>query len=170
MTGRQPLQSTNNLPSKPSTVSQNLHKKPDTIQLPVRVPGFNKPTAVKPMVAAKPMMAQKPESGSKQMFKSDSASKPVPVSSQPIKPGSGSKPLPTSQSSSGSKPSSTQATSSSAAKTDSKEAVSTGIGGLGGKAGDKQHRWKLEDFDIGRPLGKVCIYLNLKFPYEVTVL
>merc|ERR1719471_2419619 len=26
-------------------------------------------------------------------------------------------------------------------------------GGLG-KVGDKQHRWKLEDFDIGRPLGK----------------
>ena len=29
-------------------------------------------------------------------------------------------------------------------------------GGLG-KVGDKQHRWKLEDFDIGRPLGKVRV-------------
>merc|ERR1711936_1117374 len=32
---------------------------------------------------------------------------------------------------------------------------SSSLGATFGKAsGDKQHRWKLEDFDIGRPLGK----------------
>ena len=37
-------------------------------------------------------------------------------------------------------------------------------GGLG--KGDKQHRWKLEDFDIGRPLGKVNMDTYIVMPDE----
>jgi len=138
------LQSTANLPLKQSVsgskkpempTSGSLNKKPEVGKGPVRVPGFTRPTSVptKPVQtsASRPMMAtSKPESGSK--------------------PGSGSKPNPA-PTSSLTKP-----------KTDSKPSEPASEGTLSsggpmsglGKGGDKQHRWKLEDFDIGRPLGK----------------
>jgi len=159
MTSRQPLHPTSqNLPSKPSNLSSG-HKKPD-IQLPVRVPGFSKPTsgAVKPTIAAKPL--PRPESSSKPV--TSQPSKPVNHGSS-SKPGLGSKPQAQSQQTKPkpTEPSSSTSSSASTAKartnSDSKPLeTDLGLGpveGLG-RPGEKQHRWKLEDFDIGRPLGK----------------
>ena len=166
MTSRQPLQSTANLPMKQPVsgskkpelslpTSGSLSKKPEIVKGPVRVPGFTRPTSVptKPVqsTTSRPMLASKPDSGSK----------PVPPQHGPgsglrIKPDSAA---PTSSSSSST--SITKPKPGSDTKPEIKPEPSTegsltggGPGGLG-RGGDKQHRWKLEDFDIGRPLGKV---------------
>ena len=159
MTSRQPLQSTANLPMKQPVsgskkpelslpTSGSLSKKPEAVKGPVRVPGFTRPTSVptKPVQSAtsRPMMATKPESGSK----------PAPP-----QPGSGIKPNPAPPASSSSSSTSiTKPKTSSDIKSEASTEGSLTSGGPGsglGKGGDKQHRWKLEDFDIGRPLGKV---------------
>jgi len=161
MTSRQPLQSTANLPMKQPVsgskkpelslpTSGSLSKKPEIVKGPVRVPGFTRPTSVptKPVqsTTSRPMLASKPDSGSK------------PVPPQPglgsglrIKPDSAA---PTSSSSSST--SITKPKPGSDTKPESSTEGSLTGGGPGGlgRGGDKQHRWKLEDFDIGRPLGK----------------
>ena len=169
MTGRQPLQSTNNLPTsshRPLVPTGALTKKaehsgpvrvPPSANGPVRVPGFTKPTSVsKPLVSSsmrplgtsssgsKPELGPKPSTGvrpqqTSSAFRSQSNKPPVQSSSAAKTALTSSKPQ---------------------APADSKPPASTeqssgleGLGGLG--SGGKTHRWKLEDFDIGRPLGKV---------------
>ena len=180
MTGRQPLQSTNNLPTsshKPLVPSGALTKKTEhsvpvrvpgsSVNGPVRVPGFTKPTSVskplgsssmkppgtsssgsKPELGPKPSVGVRPQQTSsafrsqpnKPPVQSSSAAKPAPTSSKPQAPAD-SKPSASTEQSSGLE----------------------GLGGLG--SGGKTHRWKLEDFDIGRPLGKVQKQ-NLKSLYK----
>ena len=157
MTGRLPLQSTANLPVKPSSASQ---VRPGD--------GFAKPIRPQPLPsAARPH--HHTSGGSKPqpqphhaplvplsrpgLMSSAGGGSRAPTSSsggKPTKPGapltsSSSRPHPESQSSS-SKP---------AQSSSSLGATAT----FGKTAGDKQHRWKLDDFDIGRPLGKVRIVL-----------
>jgi len=161
MTSRQPLHPTSqNLPSKPSNLASG-HKKPD-VQLPVRVPGFSKSTsaAVKPTLAAKPL--PRPDSASKAVSSQSSKPANYGLSSKPGLSNTGSRPLALSQQT---KPKPTESTSSSSSSTASSSKARTNsdskplesdpgpIEGLG-RPGEKQHRWKLEDFDIGRPLGK----------------
>ena len=175
MTGRQPLQSTNNLPTsshKPLVPSGALTKKaelsgpvrvPSSVNGPVRVPGFTKPTSVskpqgsssmrplgtsssgsKPELGPKPTAGVRPQQTStalrsnptKPQVQNIPAAKPAPTSSKPQAPAD-SKPSASTEKSSGLE----------------------GLGGTLGGSGGKTHRWKLEDFDIGRPLGKVCTFI-----------
>ena len=172
MTGRQPLQSTNNLPTsshKPLVPSGAMTKKTEhsgpvrvpgsSVNGPVRVPGFTKPTSVsrplgssstRPLGAtssgSKPELGPKPSAGVRPQQTAST------VRSQPVKPqvqsSSAAKPAPTS-----SKPQA-PAEHKPAASTEQSSGLE-GIGGSLGGSGGKTHRWKLEDFDIGRPLGKV---------------
>lgn len=171
MTGRQPLQSTNNLPTsshKPLVPSGAMTKKTEhsgpvrvpgsSVNGPVRVPGFTKPTSVsrplgssstRPLGAtssgSKPELGPKPSAGVRPQQTAST------VRSQPVKPqvqsSSAAKPAPTS-----SKPQA-PAEHKPAASTEQSSGLE-GIGGSLGGSGGKTHRWKLEDFDIGRPLGK----------------
>jgi len=124
MTSRPPLQSTANLPPKLPIAPP---KRPADTSSALQKPssGSKPSTIAKPGSGAKPAIVQKPGSGSK----------PTMVQ----KPGSGSKPT------AASKPSS----SNPEAVPNAPPSAPTGLPKMG-----PNHRWKLEDFDIGRPLGK----------------
>merc|ERR1712179_613039 len=124
---------------------------------------------VKPSSGSKPVPGVKPNSGSKPVpgVKLSSGSKPLPsVAAKPLslnKPSSGSKPgvvMPKPVSAGPSKPSqnsSKSTNSTSATKTSestSNPPSSNTQTGSGLPKMGPNHRWKLEDFDIGRPLGK----------------
>ena len=144
MTSRPPLQSTVNLPPKqpsvppkrpegnPSVVKPNSGSKP--------VPGIKPGSGSKPLpgVGVKPSSLNKPDSGSKPPVM---VSKPASVA--PSKP---------SQNSSKATNSTSAAIKSESKPTAPSSNTQTGSGLP--KMGPN-HRWKLEDFDIGRPLGKV---------------
>ena len=144
MTGRQPLQSTANLPVKPSSVSQ---LRPGE--------GFTKP----------PSRPQPLPSAARPQPHPSASSRPQPLLARPgLVSSAGTNRPPAS--SSGSKPTKPGGPPSSTAsrpqpsKPASQPSSSLGATATFGKtAGDKQHRWKLDDFDIGRPLGKVRIVL-----------
>ena len=96
-------------------------------------------------------------SGSKPGMGSVTASGTQPQPTKPQQAVAGSLHKPHPASSSGTKPApaaASKAQPGSDSKPTMSEPLSGGLGGGLGK-GDKQHRWKLEDFDIGRPLGKV---------------
>ena len=174
MSGRQPLQSTNNLPTsshKPLVPSGALTKKTEhsvpvrvpgsSVNGPVRVPGFTKPTSVSKPLGSSSMKppgtsssGSKPELGPKTSAGVRPQQTATAVRSQPVKPqvqsNSAAKPVP-------SKPQAPADSKPSSASTEQSLGLE-GIGGSLGGSGGKTHRWKLEDFDIGRPLGKVRNY------------
>ena len=142
MTGRQPLQSTANLPLKSSSTSQ------------VRPGGFSKPAGqtLRPVTLPSGPKSLQPASKTQPFAvpgvnRQATASAPrsgqaPPTASARTQPGSGGKPG--------------QAPPSSSGRQQGQPSSSLGATATFGKtSGDKQHRWKLEDFDIGRPLGKV---------------
>eukprot|EP00092_Neocalanus_flemingeri_P002438 GFUD01002608.1.p1 GENE.GFUD01002608.1~~GFUD01002608.1.p1 ORF type:complete len:392 (-),score=79.93 GFUD01002608.1:401-1576(-) len=131
MTSRPPLQSTANLPPKlPSA--------------PPKRPEPN-PASYKPGSGSKPPTFAKPDMVSRPATKPGSGSKPVVMQKPGLvaKPGSGSKP----GTSAASNPASAPQPPLSAPNPP--PSAPTGLPKMG-----PNHRWKLEDFDIGRPLGK----------------
>ena len=152
MTGRHPLQSTANLPVKPPPArpGEGFTKPP---VLPSR-PQPLQPSAVR----AHPHTTggSKPQPGlARPGLMSSGGGSRAPASSSAGKPSRPGGP----QSSSSSKPGAPQSSSSSSKP--SQPSSSLGATATFGKAaGDKQHRWKLDDFDIGRPLGKVRTVLR----------
>ena len=153
MTGRHPLQSTANLPVKPPPArpGEGFTKPP---VLPSR-PQPLQPSAVR----AHPHTTggSKPQPGlARPGLMSSGGGSRVPASSSAGKP---NKPGGPQSSSSSSKPGGPQSSSSSSKP--AQPSSSLGATATFGKAaGDKQHRWKLDDFDIGRPLGKVRAVLR----------
>jgi len=138
MTSRPPLQSTANLPPKQPIAPP---KRPET-----------NPGAVKPSSGSKPVPVTNPGP-----IKPGSGSKPAPLTkpSGLTKPGSGSKPTMMAKPGPVSKPvQSSKPTTSTSSNLEPAPNPPPG-GSLNGlpKMGPN-HRWKLEDFDIGRPLGK----------------
>ena len=158
MTGRLPLQSTANLPVKPSSASQLRPGEGFT-----KPPSRPLPSAARPppTTAARPQ----PTTAGRVQPHTAGSSRPQPPMARPgVVPSAGSgRPLALSSSSSGGKPSKPAAPPSSTASRPQPakpESQSSSLGAtatFGKAAGDKQHRWKLDDFDIGRPLGKVRI-------------
>ena len=142
MTGRHPLQSTANLPVKPSSANQ---PRPD---------GFTKPSS-RPLPSRPqphPSASSRPQPPPARPGMVSSAGTRAPTSSSGSKPSKPGGP-PTSSSSSRPQPESQHSGSKPAQSSSGLGATAT----FGKAAGDKQHRWKLDDFDIGRPLGKVRI-------------
>ena len=149
MTGRLPLQSTANLPVKPSSGSQ---LRPGD--------GFTKPPSL-------PSRPQPLPSAARPHHLTSAISRPQPVLARPGLVSSAGTTRPPA-SSAGSKPTkpggplSSSASRPLPAKPEPQTSSSLGATATFGKAaGDKQHRWKLDDFDIGRPLGKVRIVESL---------
>ena len=153
MTGRLPLQSTANLPVKPSSVSQlrpgDGFTKPPSKPQPL-------PSAARPHPHTSAYSRPQPVQARPGLVSSAGTTRPPASSSagttRPPASSSGSKPT---------KPGGPPSSSASRplpAKPESQTSSSLGATATFGKAaGDKQHRWKLDDFDIGRPLGKVRI-------------
>ena len=165
MTGRQPLQSAANLPLKPSSASQlrpggGFTKPASQPVRPVTLPSGPKPhhhPSSKPQTAfARP---GPPAVASDTRPRPQTAAAP---SSRAQLSGSGGKPpAPSSTSARSTAPTSSAGAKPSESKTGQTGQGSSSLGATFGKAsGDKQHRWKLEDFDIGRPLGKVRHYVS----------
>jgi hypothetical protein len=162
MTGRLPLQSTANLPVKPSSASQlrpgDGFTKPPSRPQPLPSAGRPQPPAGRPQ----PL----PSAGRPQP-QPNANTRPQPILARPGLASSAGTSRPPASSSGGkpTKPGGPQASSASRplpAKPTESQSSSGSLGAtatFGKTAGDKQHRWKLDDFDIGRPLGKVSIVL-----------
>jgi len=147
MTGRLPLQSTANLPVKPSSVSQL--RPGDGFTKPANLPSRPQPlpSAARPHPHTSANSRPQPVPARPGLMSSAGTTRPPASSSgstKPTKPGGPGGP-----------PSSSSGRPLPAKPTESQTSSSLGATATFGKAaGDKQHRWKLDDFDIGRPLGK----------------
>ena len=133
MTSRQPLQSTANLPSK------------NIIEVPTKKPDKNLSCQVASSKQLPTKSLNQPVSQVGKVIKQTSGVHPVP------KPSYGSKPAVVPKS----------APESKQVKPECKEQLnpSSLSSGISLPKMNSNQRWKLEDFDIGRPLGKVDIPL-----------
>ena len=134
MTSRQPLQSTANLPSK------------NIIEVPTKKPDKNLSCQVasSKQLPTKSLNQPVPQVG--KAVKQTSGVHPV------LQPSYGSKPAVVPKSAPESKPAPSQQV-----KSECKEQLNPSGSSL--PKMNSNQRWKLEDFDIGRPLGKVDMFL-----------
>ena len=142
MTGRQPLQSTANLPVKPAS----QQRPGEGFTKPAGLPGRPQPhtSAARPQPHTSGSSKPQPPMARPGLMSSAGASR-APASAyggKPTKPGG---------------PPTSSAIRPQPVKPETKSSSLGATATFGKSGGDKQHRWKLDDFDIGRPLGKVII-------------